>query len=112
MYMYQMIITFDMSLPKLIKNALIFVFLGIKRNIMVVLATFLLVGLEALLMASQYTFAIAVILPLVYLFGLVGLMSVYAAYPKIKEVMIDPYYKEHPQEKPVTRTSETGSEEI
>jgi hypothetical protein len=27
-------------------------------------------------------------------------MKVYASYYKIKEVMIDPYYEEHPEERP------------
>ena len=32
--------------------------------------------------------------PILILFGTCAFMAVYAAYPKIKAIMIDPYYKE------------------
>ena len=41
---------------------------------------------------------LGVAIPLFFLFGIGGFMGVYAAYPKIKEIMIDPYYKAHPDE--------------
>jgi hypothetical protein len=34
-------------------------------------------------------------------------MKVYAAYFKIKEIMIDPYYEEHPEERPDRSDVET-----
>jgi len=37
---------------------------------------------------------IGIILPFIILFGMIGLMCNYASFPKIKEIMIDPYYKE------------------
>ena len=100
MYIYPMMITFDLSIWKILKNAISFVILGIKRNTMVVLGVVVLAALEILLMALPVTAAIAIILPMVYLVGFIGLMCMYAAYPKIKEIMIDPYYAEHPNEKP------------
>ena len=33
-------------------------------------------------------------------------MKVYAAYYKIKELMIDPYYEAHPEERPVVYTDD------
>ena len=42
----------------------------------------------------------AVIIPLTVLFSTMAFMKVYASYPKIKELMIDPYYAEHPEERP------------
>lgn len=100
MYIYPMIITFDLSIWKVLKNAISFVILGIKRNILVLCGVIVLLAFEILLAALPVTAAIAVILPLVYLISLVGLMNMYAAYPKIKEIMIDPYYAEHPNERP------------
>jgi len=94
MYIYPMMITFDLSVFKLIKNAFSFSVLGIKRNILAVLAIAVLAVLEFMLLSIPFTFAIGVILPLIYLFGLIGFIGNYAAYPKIKEIMIDPYYKE------------------
>ena len=42
----------------------------------------------------------AVILPLTVLFASCSYMKLYAAYPKVKQYMIDPYYEEHPEERP------------
>jgi len=92
MYIYLMMITFDLSIFKLLKNALSFTILGIKRNIMALLGIVLLFALEYLVL--YIFFPIGVILPFIFLFSIGSLMCAYAAYPKIKEIMIDPYYKQ------------------
>lgn len=92
MYIYLMMITFDLSIFKLLKNALFFTILGIKRNIMALLGIVVVIALEYVLMSVF--FPLAVILPFIFIFSVTGLMCAYAAYPKIKEIMIDPYYKE------------------
>lgn len=92
MYIYLMMITFDLSIFKLLKNALFFTILGIKRNIMALLGILVVIALEYVLMAVF--FPLAVILPFILVFSVCGLIGAYAAYPKIKEIMIDPYYKE------------------
>ena len=96
MYIYPMMVTFDMSLLKLIKNGMLFGILGIKRNIMVLLGTIVIALLEFTLLA--YLPPVAVMLPVLIIFGLLGYMCIYGAYPKIKEIMIDPYYKETDEE--------------
>lgn len=97
MYAYLMIVTFDMKLIKIIKNSIYFAVLGIKRNIMALLGTVALVALDLLLI--RVFLPIGMILPFIIAFGLIQFMCVYAAFPKIKEVMIDPYYKEVEAEK-------------
>ncbi len=92
MYIYPMMVTFDMSLPKLIKNGMLFGILGIKRNIMVLLGTIAVLIIELVIFA--YLPSVGVMLPALIIFGVLGYMCIYGAYPKIKEVMIDPYYKE------------------
>lgn len=92
MYVYPMMITFDMSIMKLIKNSMLFAILGIKRNIMVLLGVIVIIIAEVLLMMVLPP--VAIMLPFLIIFGLIGFMCMYAAYPKIKEVMIDPYYNE------------------
>ena len=92
MYIYLMMITFDLSIIKLLKNALFFSILGIKRNIMALLAVVVVVALWYVL--RIVFFPLAVILPFILMFSVTGLASAYAAYPKIKEIMIDPYYEE------------------
>ncbi|MDD6094208.1 MAG: DUF624 domain-containing protein [Clostridia bacterium] len=92
MYPYLMIVTFDMSIFKIIKNSVFFAILGFKRNVMALLATVILVVLDIYLI--RLFMPLGLILPFVILFGLLQYTSVYCAFPKIKEIMIDPYYKE------------------
>jgi len=89
-YMYIMLVTFDLSLWKIIKNAFIFSMLGFKRNIVAFLASLAVWALDYLLL--NVFFPLGVILPVMFLVSLTGFMGVYAAYPKVKEIMIDPYY--------------------
>ena len=93
-YIYLMIVTFDLSIFKMFKNALYFTVLGVKRNFMFLLGTAVLLLLEYVLLYAY--FPLAVIVPFVILPALLSTMGVYAAYPKIKEIMIDPYYEEMP----------------
>lgn len=89
-YMYIMLVTFDLSLWKIIKNAFIFSILGFKRNIVAFLASLTIWVLDYMLLTM--VFPIGIILPVMFLVSLTGFMGVYAAYPKVKEIMIDPYY--------------------
>ena len=92
MYVYLMIVTFDMKLLKILKNSIFFAILGIKRNIMFLIGTVIAVAIDVLLI--NVFMPIGLVIPFIILFGLIQYMSVYAAFPKIKEIMIDPYYKE------------------
>ena len=98
MYIYLMMITFDLSLPKLLKNAVFFAALGIKRNLLAVLGIVIMIALVYTL-ASFY-------LPF---FSSSALMGAYAAYPKIKEVMIDPYYDSDGNPKPSSENASARS---
>ena len=97
-YIYPMMLTFDLSIFKLFKNALIFTALGFKRNIMALI----MMVLTALLAYGVFlTYApLGMILPIVILISTLAFISMYAAFPKIKEIMIDPYYKDEPEEDP------------
>ncbi len=90
-YIYLMLITFDLSIFKMFKNALYFTVLGIKRNIMAFLGTLIVAVLEYFLLIVYVP--IGVIVPFVILPSLLVVIGIYAAYPKIKEIMIDPYYE-------------------
>lgn len=92
MYIYPMMITFDLSIFKLIKNGLFFSILGIKRNIMALFGVLAIVIIDFWLL--QLVMPLGIILPFFIFFGLVWYICIYAAYPKIKEIMIDPYYNE------------------
>lgn len=95
-YIYMMMVTFDLKITKMIKNALIFTVLGIKRNIALLLGSLAAVWIEILLLG--FYFPMGVILPFVILPSLLIYISVYCGYPVVKRVMIDPYYKDEDQE--------------
>jgi uncharacterized membrane protein YesL len=90
-YIYLMLVTFDLSLLKMFKNALLFTVLGVKRNIMVLLGTLALAFIEYLLLCVY--FPLGVIFPFIILPSLLIVTGIYGVYPKIKEIMIDPYYE-------------------
>ena len=90
-YIYLQMITFNLSIRKILKNSLIFAFLGFKRLILAFLGNLILILIVLGLAYSGAMLALAVALPLTVLFSNCAYMTTYAAYFKIKEVMIDPY---------------------
>ncbi len=95
-YMYPIIVTFDLKLIKVFKNSLILALLNFKRNIAAVL------GIGALLFFNYYVFLLSmplgIMVPFVILFAAEMFMGIYAAWPKIKETMIDPFDSGTPDE--------------
>lgn len=95
-YIYQLMITFNLSIFKIIKNALIFTVLGIKRNLMALLGLVVLIALQLVLifMLLPYGISIPLVLPLVYFMAVAGFIQTYAAYPIIDRYMIAPFAKQ------------------
>lgn len=91
-YMYVLMITFDLSIYKILKNSFIFAMLGIKRNLVALLC------IIAVVLLNFYIFALfmplGIILPFVLTFSLCSFISIYCVYPNIKKFMIDPYYSD------------------
>ncbi len=92
-YIYAMLVTFKLGTFKLFKNAFIFTFAAIKRNLLALLGIAVAVGINVLLFF--FFIPLGAILPFVLTVAVCGYIGMYAAYPKIKEVMIDPYYDEY-----------------
>ena len=89
-YIYPMMVTFDLSIYKLIKNALIFAVLGIKRNVFILLggvAAFLFTFYSIFLMST-----VGYILPFIFTISFICFLSTYCAWPVIDKYMIKPYY--------------------
>lgn len=99
-YIYMLLVTFDLKTFKIIKNALIFSILGIKRNILAVLGIVLLVALHVSLSIVLLPLGISLplILPIVYAIATTAFMAAYAAYPTIDKYMIAPYADEKDDE--------------
>lgn len=91
-YMYNLLVTFDLSILKILKNSLIFSFLGIWRNLLALVAI-IFIAIVTLMLGSVY-FPLGLGVAIICGFSLCAYVATYAAYPKIKEYMIDPYYKE------------------
>ena len=102
-YMYLLLVTFDLSIPKILKNSLIFSIIGFKRNFMATLGILVLLLLNY--MVFVYVQPLGIVLPLVLTLSNGAFMSTYAAYFKIKEIMIDPYAEkpEMPAEEPIAK---------
>ena len=96
-YIYIQMVTFKLSVLKILKNSLIFALLGIKRNIIALLGIILCLAFEIMFFMVAALLPVAVAAPLAVLFASFAYMKVYAAYFKIKEIMIDPYKAEHPE---------------
>ncbi len=92
-YVYLQMVTFDLSIKKILKNSLIFSLIGFRRNIMATLGILLLLLINFILAFGFYGIfsATAVLFPVLLLFSNGAFMSTYAAYYKMKEIMIDPY---------------------
>lgn len=91
-YIYLQIVTFNLSLWKMIKNAFIFTALGIKRNIMAFLGILIIaaVNIALIFLLAPLNIILPLILPLFYFLATSGFIFTYAAYPVIEKYMIEP----------------------
>ena len=85
-YAYLMIFTFDLKLTRIIKNAIYFVMLGVKRNLAGIGFTLLLIVLNVLLFFVYMP--IGLILPFVITVAVIDFIGVYCAYPNIDKYMV------------------------
>ena len=95
-YTYLMLVTFNMKISKILKNALIFTVLGIKRNVMALLGLLVLtvIAVGMIFLFLPMGLGVTIVLPLIYYQGMCCFISTYAAYPVIKKYMIDPVVTE------------------
>lgn len=99
-YIPLMIVTFKLSWKQIYKNALIFAFAGMLPNLLISLV----VGwFYFLLVAAIYTtnFPLLALLLITYVLffpSFRAFLVQFCIFPKVKKHMIDPYYKEHPEE--------------
>lgn len=118
-YVYIQMVTFKLTVFKILKNSLIFSLLGFKRNAMATLGIIALLLLEVACVfgVGGILLPFGIALPFLILFSTMSYVKVYAAYFKIKEVMIDPYLAEHPEEAyeeedPIMRDDVTEAERL
>jgi uncharacterized membrane protein YesL len=100
-YVPLMIVTFDLKLRQILKNAFIFVFLGFGRNFLI---TFLLAIIGFLLWIALYDVSIITIIMFFFLiflmFAYCSYLICFAAYPLVDKFMVQPYLKEQKKNHP------------
>lgn len=113
-YIYLMLVTFELSIKKIFKNALIFTALGVKRNLMGALG---IVGWTAanvvlFLLLININIAIPLILPVIYYLSVTSFTSAFAAYPVIEKYMIAPYQSASDEEIEEEAEAESDSDPV
>lgn len=100
-YIYLLLITFKLPLRKILKNSFIFALVGFKRNLAGLFGSLLVIIINLILYI--YIMPLGGIMPFFITIALTNFITAYAAWPNIKKIMIDPYYKEN--------TSSVGNDE-
>lgn len=100
-YIYILIPTFNLSIFKVLKNSMIFVVLNIKRNIAAFFGIAFVIAINIVLL--DLYFPIGILLPFALTVSSCMFIGVYAAWPSIDEIMIEPYTeeKEEKEEEPI-----------
>lgn len=95
-YIYLMMLTFKLSLYKLIKNAFIFSVVGFKRNFLGTLGIIVLIlSSYGLLMVFP---PLGALLPFIITVAIGQFTAIYTAWPKIYSIMIEPYEEKKEEE--------------
>lgn len=97
-YIYIQLVTCKMSIGKMIKNSFLLTALGIKRNLAGLFGAivFVILFMYAYIILPQFS----IILLCMFAFSFLTYIGVYCAYPVVKRYVIDPYYEDHPDERP------------
>ena len=100
-YIYLMIVTVNLPLKNIFKNSFILTCLGIKKNIITLLAVAAVIG--GIFLLSMYVSVLFLLLYPLVAFSLVQLIICYNSYPLIQKYIINPYYENSDEENPETR---------
>lgn len=83
-YIYVVMVTFDLKIKHIFKNALIFTFAKLPLNIFLTAIVFIMIAL------SVYYIYVGVICAMILTFSLIGFIIVFGVYPTIEKSMILP----------------------
>lgn len=100
-YIYTIMLTFKLSIYKILKNAFIFSLVGFKRNFVGTLGIAVLVFFSyGLLMVFP---PLGALLPFIITIAIGQFIAIYTSWPKIYSIMIEPYEEEDntPKEEPI-----------
>jgi uncharacterized membrane protein YesL len=92
-YITLMIITFELNLRAIYRNALILAFAGFKQNILVTLVLILFFAFLFLLNSLHIiAMLVAILLCVILLFSFLSFLINFAVYPVVERYLIQPYY--------------------
>ena len=99
-YLYLQMITFNMSLRQLIRNSVLFAMAGVKQNLVITGVLLVIYVLMILLVWNFFWLSIPIILAMLIFFlpAFRSFLIQFTIFPLVKKAIIDPYYKEHPDE--------------
>lgn len=103
-YLYVMMVTFKFNLRQLYKNAFYLVFIGWKENLKIIFTLLAVYGMMiSLILALWFSSLIPIALLfvafcLLFLPAFRMLLTQFYVFPVVKRILIDPYYKDHPEE--------------
>jgi uncharacterized membrane protein YesL len=101
-YIWTLMITFKFTLKQIYKNSFKFVFLNMKYNLLcgfiLVLVNGLFIGIAILTNLNMLVVTIELMIYLCVYPAFSHLLVQFCTFPSIKKFIIDPYYKEHPDE--------------
>lgn len=102
-YLWTLIITFNFKLKVAYKNSFKFVFINLKYNLLCFFINLLIIAANIGILFLVGGYWLSVLLIGLILFALIypafnALLIQYCTFPSIKKHIIDPYYKEHPDE--------------
>lgn len=111
-YIPVMIVTFDLRLRQIYRNALIFSIIGLWRNLMLIaiIGVFAAAAFIFFLMMTPLAILVLFVLAVFWMFGFFGFLVNFAVYPMIVKYIINPYEKEQ-QEKKKAALGQTGDGE-
>ncbi|MGN1080678.1 MAG: hypothetical protein ACI4QV_01170 [Acutalibacteraceae bacterium] len=102
-YVYMMMVTVDLSMKNIIKNAAIFAFLCLPKNLLITLCYAVFGGIAVALFAvGILTGSEGICLPICTLyvlficFGSMSFANSFLTFPSLKKYIIDPYYEDNP----------------
>ena len=100
-HVWLLIITFKLSIKKIYKNCFLFAFVNLKYNLLITVMSLLITGgLVALIIFTRFPilWVISILLMIAVMPGFMNLFIQFCIFPKVKTLMIDPYYAQHPEE--------------
>lgn len=91
LYVYPMMVTFNVTLKQLLKNSFILCIMKWFRNLLVLLLDAIIIALPLLLLptANYIVFVLVLVLYFALIPGIVALVNIFTVYPVLKKYLID-----------------------